>query len=32
MPNNFIDQLPFLTPEHRTLAADMESFVQLEFE
>jgi acyl-CoA dehydrogenase len=32
MPNNFIDQLPFLTPEHRTLAADMESFVQLEIE
>ncbi|HKB68750.1 MAG TPA: acyl-CoA dehydrogenase [Pyrinomonadaceae bacterium] len=30
--DKFIDQLPFFTPEHRTLAADMESFVQLEIE
>src|SRR6266550_5466830 len=30
--DKFIDQLPFLTPEHRTLAADMESFVELEIE
>ena len=30
--NKFIDQLPFFTPEHQTLAADMESFVQLEIE
>jgi len=30
--DKFIDQLPFFTPEHRTLAADMASFVQLEIE
>ena len=30
--DKFIDQLPFFTPEHRALAADMESFVQLEIE
>ena len=30
--DKFIDQLPFFTPEHRTLAADMESFVQREIE
>jgi acyl-CoA dehydrogenase len=30
--DKFIDQLPFFTPEHRTLAADMESFVELEIE
>jgi len=30
--DKFIDQLPFFTPEHRTLAADMESFVQFEIE
>jgi len=30
--DNFIDQLPFFTPEHRTLAADMESFVEREIE
>lgn len=32
MTDKFIDQLPFFTPEHRTLAADMESFVELEIE
>jgi alkylation response protein AidB-like acyl-CoA dehydrogenase len=32
MTNQFIDQLPFFTPEHRSLAADMESFVELEVE
>src|SRR6195256_4689428 len=32
MTDKFIDQLPFFTPEHRTLAADIESFVQLEIE
>lgn len=30
--DKFIDQLPFFTPEHRTLATDMESFVQREIE
>lgn len=30
--DKFIEQLPFFTAEHRTLAADMESFVQLEIE
>ena len=30
--DKFIAQLPFLTPEHLTLAADMETFVQLEIE
>ena len=30
--DKFLDQLPFFTPEHRALAADMESFVQLEIE
>jgi acyl-CoA dehydrogenase len=30
--DKFIEQLPFFTPEHRTLAADMESFVGLEIE
>jgi len=30
--DKFIDQLPFFTPEHRSLAADMESFVELEVE
>src|SRR5512132_2418781 len=30
--DKFIDQLPFFTTEHRTLAADMESFVELEIE
>ncbi|MEP6570168.1 MAG: acyl-CoA dehydrogenase family protein [Acidobacteriota bacterium] len=30
--DKFIDQLPFFTPEHRTLAADMETFVQQEIE
>lgn len=30
--DRFIDQLPFFTPEHRSLAADMESFVELEVE
>src|SRR6266540_7251027 len=30
--DKFIDQLPFFTPEHRNLAADMESFVELEIE
>ena len=32
MPDKFTDQLPFFTVEHRTLAADMESFVQNEIE
>ena len=32
MADKFIDQLPFFTPEQRTLAADMESFVDLEIE
>jgi acyl-CoA dehydrogenase len=32
MTDKFFDQLPFFTPEHRTLAADMESFVQREIE
>jgi acyl-CoA dehydrogenase len=32
MLDKFIDQLPFFTTEHRTLAADMESFVQQEIE
>jgi acyl-CoA dehydrogenase len=30
--DNFIDQLPFFTPDHRTLATDMESFVNREIE
>jgi acyl-CoA dehydrogenase len=30
--DKFIAQLPFLTPEHLTLAADMETFVRLEIE
>jgi acyl-CoA dehydrogenase len=30
--DKLIEQLPFFTPEHRTLAADMESFVQQEIE
>src|SRR6266478_608555 len=30
--DKFIDQLPFFTAEHRTLAADMESFVESEIE
>lgn len=30
--DKFIDSLPFFNPEHRTLAAEMESFVQLEIE
>ncbi len=30
--DNFIDQLPFLTPEHRTVAADIRSFVAQEIE
>ncbi|MDQ1729648.1 MAG: acyl-CoA dehydrogenase [Pyrinomonadaceae bacterium] len=30
--DKFIEQLPFFTPEHRALAADMESFVGLEIE
>lgn len=30
--DTFIDQLPFFTPEHRTLASDMETFVQREIE
>jgi acyl-CoA dehydrogenase len=30
--DNFIEQLPFFTPEHRTLASDMESFVEREIE
>ena len=30
--DKFIDQLPFFTPEHRTLAADMETFVLNEIE
>jgi acyl-CoA dehydrogenase len=30
--DSFITQLPFFTAEHRTLAADMESFVALEIE
>ena len=32
MTNNFIDQLPFFTPEHRTVAADIQSFVVQEIE
>ena len=32
MADKLIDQLPFFTPEQRTLAADMESFVDLEIE
>src|SRR5256885_12020143 len=32
MTDNFIDQLPFFTPEHRTVAADMQSFVSQEIE
>src|SRR5881396_264865 len=30
--DKFIDQLPFFTPEHHTLAADMDSFVRQEIE
>jgi acyl-CoA dehydrogenase len=30
--NKFIDQVPFFTREHRTVAADIESFVQLQIE
>src|SRR6266850_8067707 len=30
--DRFIEQLPFITAEHRTLAADMEEFVQEEIE
>lgn len=30
--DKFIDQLPFFAPEHRTLAVDIESFVQREIE
>jgi acyl-CoA dehydrogenase len=30
--DNFIEQLPFFTSEHRTLASDMESFVEREIE
>ncbi len=30
--DNFIDQLPFFSAEHRTLASDMDSFVQREIE
>lgn len=30
--DKFIDQLPFFTPEHRTLAANIESFVEREIE
>ena len=30
--DSFIDQLPFFTPEHRTLASDMASFVEQEIE
>jgi acyl-CoA dehydrogenase len=30
--DKFIDQLPFFTPEHRTLANDMQSFVAQEIE
>src|SRR6266850_4985067 len=32
MTDNFIDQLPFFTPEHRTVAADIQSFVAQEIE
>jgi hypothetical protein len=32
MTDKFIDQLPFFTPEHRTLAADIQSFVAQEVE
>ncbi|HAF15994.1 MAG TPA: acyl-CoA dehydrogenase [Blastocatellia bacterium] len=32
MTDKFIDQLPFFTPEHRTLAAGIESFVAREIE
>src|SRR6185295_12336031 len=30
--DKFLEQLPFLTAEHRTLATDIESFVKLEIE
>ena len=30
--DNFIDQLPFFTPEHRTVAADIQAFVAQEIE
>jgi acyl-CoA dehydrogenase len=30
--DKFIEQLPFFTDEHRTVAADMESFVELQIE
>ncbi|MEY2395252.1 MAG: acyl-CoA dehydrogenase [Acidobacteriaceae bacterium] len=32
MTDTFIDQLPFFTPEHRTVAADIQSFVAQEIE
>jgi alkylation response protein AidB-like acyl-CoA dehydrogenase len=32
MMDKFIDQLPFFTPEHRTVAADIQSFVAQEVE
>ena len=32
MTDKFIDQLPFFTAEHRALAGDMESLVELEIE
>ena len=32
MTDKFIDQLPFFTPEHRTLADDIQSFVAQEIE
>ena len=30
--DSFIEQLPFFTPEHRTLASDVASFVEQEIE
>lgn len=30
--DKFVEQLPFFTPEHRTLAADIATFVELEIE
>ena len=30
--DKFIDQLPFFTPEHRTVAADIQAFVAQEIE
>jgi acyl-CoA dehydrogenase len=32
MTDKFIDQLPFFTPEHRTVAADIQAFVTQEIE